>query len=404
LRAQTRVTSYHQGLLLDYVDAKADGPTVFRHACKLGLERNGYLLVRNVPYVDSKGKPQSGILISKLNLSGDKTNRPDDHVAYWTGAHPCHADGSKIVSIENPSAPQDLGHGIRADFTFSAKADYGDYHHKITTYIGRITGEATKIDADATARIYPAIPADGNDSVFKYIDTASSRAGIGAINAKVAGQRIGIAGLGGTGVYILDFVAKTAVAEIRVIDGDVFSQHNAFRAPGAPSLAQLQARPHKVVHFGELYSNMRNGIVIHDVFLDESNLHLLDGLDFVFICLDCGAVKRAVVERLVANATPFVDVGMGVVLNDGRLAGIARVTTSTPKTRASAEPHILYSDEDGEGNEYATNIQIAELNALNAALAVIRWKKLFGLYADARNGFYSGYSIPSGEIITEAVR
>jgi bifunctional non-homologous end joining protein LigD len=35
---RTRVTSYHQGLLLDYVDAKADGPTVFRHACKLGLE------------------------------------------------------------------------------------------------------------------------------------------------------------------------------------------------------------------------------------------------------------------------------------------------------------------------------------------------------------------------------
>jgi hypothetical protein len=35
---RTRVTLYHQGLLLDYVDAKADGPTVFRHACKLGLE------------------------------------------------------------------------------------------------------------------------------------------------------------------------------------------------------------------------------------------------------------------------------------------------------------------------------------------------------------------------------
>ena len=31
---RTRVTSYHQGLLLDYVDAKA----VFHHACKLGLE------------------------------------------------------------------------------------------------------------------------------------------------------------------------------------------------------------------------------------------------------------------------------------------------------------------------------------------------------------------------------
>jgi hypothetical protein len=157
------------------------------------------------------------------------------------GQHPCHADGSKIASIQNASAPQDFGNGILADFTL--KADYRDYHHKVTTYIGRITGEATKIDPSATARIYPAIVAEGDDNVFKYIDTASSRAGIVAVNARLAGHKIGIAGLGGTGAYVLDLVAKTAVKEIRIIDGDVFSQHNAFRAPGAPTLAQLGARP-----------------------------------------------------------------------------------------------------------------------------------------------------------------
>jgi hypothetical protein len=363
--------------------------------------RDGFLLVRNVPYVDANRALQSGVLISKLNLSGNKTNKPDDHVTYWTGTHPCHADGSLITSIQNSSAAQDFGNGIRADFTFSAKADYRDYHHKIATYIGRITGEATKIDPNATARTYPAVAAEAEDSIFKYIDTASSRAGISAINARLAGHRIGIAGLGGTGVYVLDLVAKTAVTEIRIIDGDVFSQHNAFRAPGAPSLAQLATKPQKVIYFGELYSNMRNGITIHDVFLDETNLHLLDGLDFVFVCLDQGTVKHAVVNKLVANGISFADLGMGVVLSNGRLGGIVRVTTSTPETRDQASPHISFSDEDGEVNEYATNIQIAELNALNAALAVIRWKKMFGLYQDIRGEFYSGYSIPSGEIITE---
>jgi ThiF family len=365
--------------------------------------RHGFLLVRDVPYVDENRTLQRGILISKLNLSGDKANKPDDHVAYWMGPHPCHANGSVIASIQNPSAPQDLGSGIRADFTFSAKADYRDYHHKVTTYIGRIAGEAAKIDASATARTYPAIAAESDEGVFKYIDTASSRAGIGAVNARLAGHRIGIAGLGGTGVYVLDLVAKTAVAEIRVIDGDVFSQHNAFRAPGAPTLAQLNARPQKVAYFGELYSNMRTGIVIHDVFLDETNLHLLDGLDFVFVCIDQGPAKHAVVNRLITNGISFVDLGMGVVLNNGRLAGIVRVTTSTPETRDRAMPHISFSDEDGEANQYATNIQIAELNALNAALAVIRWKKVFGLYQDTREEIYSGYSIPSGEIISESL-
>jgi hypothetical protein len=364
--------------------------------------RGGYLLIRNVPYVDTERTVRTGTLISKLELSGDRTNKPTDHVALWAGEHPCHADGSVIASIRHSSTRQDLGDGVVADCTFSAKADYRDYRHKMTTYIGRITGEATKIDPEATARTFPAIAAEEGASAFKYIDTASSRAGIGAVNAKVAGQRIGIVGLGGTGSYTLDFVAKTQVAEIRIIDGDVFSQHNAFRAPGAPSLAQLEAKPHKVVHFNELYSNMHKGIVVHDVFLDETNLSLLDGLDFVFVCLDRGSIKRHVINYLIARGTPFVEVGMGVVLNGGQLSGVVRVTASTSDTRESAAPHISYADGDGEVNEYASNIQIAELNALNAALAVIRWKKMFGIYSDIRKEYYAGYSIPSGQIISES--
>jgi hypothetical protein len=271
----------------------------------------------------------------------------------------------------------------------------------MTTYLGRIAGEAAKIDPTATPRTFPAIPDDEGDAVFKYIDTASSRAGIGAVNGKVAGQRIGIVGLGGSGGYVLDLVAKTRVAEIHLFDGDVFSQHNAFRPPGAPTLAQLQAKPQKVAHFAEVYAAMRNGIVAHDVFLDEANVALLDGLDFVFLCLDGGSVKRAVVARLVKKGTPFVEVGMGVSICDGELGGIVRVVTSTPETRHIAAPHISYADGGGEANEYATNIQIAELNALNAAIAVIRWKKLFGVYRDTRNEFYSGYSIAAGEIVSE---
>jgi len=363
--------------------------------------RDGFLLVRSVPYVDSNRTVQQGILISKLRLSADATEKPDDHVTYWTGAHPCHSDGTAIASIQNPSLPQQLTSEIRADFTFSAKADYRDYHHKMTTYIGRITGEATKIDPEASARVYPPIAADGDTDVFKYVDTASSRAGISAINARLDGHRVGIVGLGGTGAYVFDLAAKTRAAEIHIFDGDVFSQHNAFRAPGAPTLEELAARPKKVAYFAGVYSNMRGGIVAHDVFLDDTNLQLIDGLDFVFLCMDRGAAKRAIVDRLVANCTSFVDLGMGVVLSAGRLGGIVRVTTSTPEARDQAAPHISFSDDDGQGNEYATNIQIPELNALNAAFAVIRWKKIFGLYQDAREDFYSGYSIPSGEIVAE---
>jgi hypothetical protein len=365
--------------------------------------RGAYLLVRDVPYVDSNRSVRRGILISKLQLNGDIASKPTDHVAQWTGDHPCHSDGRKISEIENASQPQDLGNGIRADFTFSAKADYRDYHHKMTTYIGRIAGEAAVIDPTITAKTFPAIPADAGATAFKYEDTASSRAGIGAITSKLLGQRIGIVGVGGTGSYILDFIAKTPVAEIHLYDADVFSQHNAFRAPGAASLEQLQAKPTKVAYFAETYSRMRPGIVPHELYLDATNVGLIDGLNFVFLCLDGGAVKRTVVERLEANGQRFIDVGMGIVRDDDHLGGIVRVTTSTPEARSDAAPHISYADGDGEANEYSTNIQIAELNALAAAMAVIRWKKLFGVYRDGRREYYSGYSIASGETVIEGL-
>lgn len=365
--------------------------------------RGGFLLVRNVPYVDAQRALQRGTLISTLKLTADKADNPvEDHVAHWMGDHPCHASGAKITAIENPSGPQDLGHDIRTSFTFSAKAAYRDYHHKITTYIGRITGEATIIDPDATARIHPPIPADGPDSVFKYIDTASSRAGIDAVNQKLAGQRIAIIGLGGTGAYVLDLAAKTWVQEIHLFDGDVFSQHNAFRAPGAASLDELRVRHAKVQYYEAIYSKMRNGIVVHEEYITEANLDLLNDYDFVFVCIDRGEAKRPIIARLVDRGIPFADVGMGIVMDEGRLAGIVRLTTSTPPTRAQAAAHISYSDDDGDVNEYATNVQIAELNALNATMAIIRWKRLSGVYADRRNEVYAGYSVPSGEIIIES--
>ena len=48
-----------------------------------------------------------------------------------------------------------------------------------------------------------------DDSPFAYRDTATSRAGITAINRRFRGQHIAIVGLGGSGSCILDQVAKT---------------------------------------------------------------------------------------------------------------------------------------------------------------------------------------------------
>jgi hypothetical protein len=363
--------------------------------------QHGYLLIKDVPYVNASREVKLGTLVSRLELNGDITNKPSDHVAYWVGEHPCHSTGSVIATIQNPSAPQDLGNGLKVDFTFSAKAEYRDYHHKMTTYIGRITGEAQVIDAAATAETYPVIPTEVNESVFKYQDTASSRVNIGNFNEKLAGQRIGIVGLGGTGSYVLDLVAKTCVNEIHLFDGDVFSQHNAFRTPGAASLDELKIKPTKVAYLESVYAKMRRGLVIHELYMDSSTSNQLAGLDFVFLCLDRGASKKEIVTTLIELGIPFIEVGMGVVRSDDSLSGLIRVAVGTKEVHDKILKKINFSEGDVPEDEYSTNIQIAELNALNACLAVIRWKKVFGFYRDSSDAHFISYSIAANEMVNE---
>lgn len=363
--------------------------------------RDAFLLIKDVPFVTAAREVSRGTLISPLKVSGDVTERPDTHVAYWTGEHPCHNNGQKISAIANPSPMQNLGNGIQADFTFSAKAEYRDYHHKMTTYIGRITGEAQVLDSAVTAQTFPAIATEEGESIFKYLDTATSRVGIGAFNEKFSSQRIGIVGLGGTGSYVLDLVAKTCVKEIHLFDGDVFSQHNAFRVPGAPSIDELRAKPKKVAYLSTVYEKLRRGIHAHDQFVDASTTELLRGLDFVFLCLDSGPAKKDVVMALIGFGIPFVEVGMGILRTQDSLSGLMRVTTCTMDDHERIIKNMNFSDGGQEEDEYSTNIQIAELNAMNAALAVIQWKKLYGFYRDSSRAYSFSYSIAANEMAND---
>ncbi len=370
--------------------------------------RNGYLLITDVPYVTaSRDIRENGVLVSKLETEvvegRDRTKKPTDHVAYWIGEHPCHANGDKIRTFENSSPPQDFGKGVKVDFTFSAKADYRDYQQKMQAYLGWIVGEARKLRPEVKAETHPVYATDeDDDDVFHYIDTASSRVHIGADNEKLETQRIAIVGVGGTGSYLLDFVAKTRVAEIRIFDGDRFDTHNAFRSPGAWALAELEQKKSKVQTFVDIYSKLRRrGLTKQDQPLTKDNLHLLEGITFAFLCLDAGKAKRAIVDWLLDKSIPFIDVGMGIVRAPSGLQGIVRVLTCTPAKHDHLDRRMSFGNDDEAENEYATNIQIAELNALNAALAVIRWKRLIGFYRDAGGEYYSSYQIATGIIANE---
>lgn len=359
--------------------------------------RGGYLLIRDVPYVTSSREVKRGTLISALELVGDQTTRPANHVAMWSGDHPCHHDGRIISAIANSTPGHDLGNDIRADFTFSAKAEYRDYHHKMTTYIGRITGEARAIDPNVSANTFPVVETEEGESVFHYLDTATTRVGIGALNERLSNEIVGIVGLGGTGSYVMDLVAKSCAKEIHLFDGDVFSQHNAFRSPGAASIEDLRAKQSKVAYLAHSYGRMRRGIKPNAMFADRDTTAIRQ-MTFVFLCLDRGAAKQAIVRSLAEWGIPFVDVGMGILRAQDSLTGLMRVTCFAPGTDPTALEHIDYSDGELPENEYSSNIQIAELNALNAALAVIQWKKLRRIYRDSSRAMTFTYSIAANEM------
>jgi hypothetical protein len=363
-----------------------------------------YLLINNLPYLDSKGELKFGTLVSVLEFAGNDTVPPTDHVAYFIGEHPCNTDGSEIARIQNPSPPRQLVEGLAIDHTFSAKPTqperFRDYHHKIQTYATIISGPAQEINPDVTAKIYPTLEYSEEQSVFKYPETASSRAGIDTVNKKIELDKIAIVGVGGTGSYVLDLVAKTPVKEIHIFDGDRFLNHNAFRSPGAPSSSELRARQSKVGYFQAQYSRMRWKIFAHDYFVDGATVDQLREMDFIFLCLDKGGDKRLIVDRLQDWGKPFLDVGVGVNIVDQSLMGTVRTTLSTSEHHEHIERRIPFSD--GQvNNDYSRNIQIADLNALNAVLAIIRWKKLFGFYQDSEREHNSYYSIAGNTLINE---
>lgn len=367
--------------------------------------RSGCLLVKDVPYVNASREIKRGTLVIKLVLAGEQTGRPDTHVAYFSGDHPCNEDGSEIAKIKHGSNAHSLADGVPVNHSFSAKpkpADaYPDYYAQVTTYVAIISGPAQRIDPTVTAKRFPVIgPDHESDEPFNYTDTASSRAEIVAATKKLALSKIAILGLGGTGSYILDLVAKTPVKEIHLYDGDTFYQHNAFRSPSAPSIDDLAAQLPKVTYFKNLYGKMHRCIIDHAVYLDAANVEELRGMDFVFVSLDKGSPKRLIVEKLEEFSVPFTDVGMGLQLNDDALGGIVRLTTSTTQMRNHFRGRVSFEDVPGE-DDYNRNIQIADLNALNAALAIIKWKKLFGFYRDLKSEHHSQFSIDTGLLLNE---
>ncbi len=364
-----------------------------------------HLLLHSIPYVTSGGTLAEGTLVCKYVEDAGSILAPtapgDDHQVWWVGGFPCGADGQPLTELVADTTPQSLHvfDGCVAQHRFSNKPDiwangFPDHYEKLAHYITLIQSHARVIDPDADARTHRVIPPHEEDSVFRYADTASVRAEIVATSARLKLRKLAIVGLGGTGAYILDQVVKTPAWELHLFDGDTFRQHNAFRSPGAATIEELREHMKKVDYYHRRYDPMRRGIIPHAYYVDASNVAEFIGFDFVFVSVDKGSARKLICDFLVAEKMPFIDVGMEVVMNKETLEldGTCRATTATPQ-KSDHLAGCLPTHDDEADALYRQNIQVADLNALNAQIAVIKWKQLFGFYEDRFKSHQATYTV-----------
>ena len=356
----------------------------------------GYLIVRDIPYLDEKGNLKIGAFVAKMKVIDKYQMQQEDHQVFFCGSHPHNLDGTPVANLaggETKLALQRTDVVVERSFSHKPDAGYPNALAKFEQYVTVISGPAmAKFGVTPyTFRVDEAVP----DSVFKYQDSLSSRAEIGDLSQRLKNEVVAVIGLGGTGSYLLDYLSKTAVREIRAFDPDKFHVHNAFRAPGRLMDEELD-QSKADVHHGR-YENFRHHLTFEPVFIDAGS-DRLDGVTFAFVCVDKGSSRKGIFDLLTAKGIPFIDVGMGLNRKAGPLSGMLRVTYYPPEEAASRIAQHWTELEDADDAAYRVNIQTAELNALNASLAVIKFKQLRGYYLDSRQYFHEIYEVDTSMV------
>lgn len=346
---------------------------------------SGYLIIRDIPYLDNQLQLQIGAIVTKLVLVNEERVIQEDHQVFFAGSAPHGLDGAPIPNLGGgitQLALSDVHKDVVVQRSFSNKprvaGKFEDFFEKIESYVGIISGPAIEI-FDTTPFTFRTVEATPG-SVFKYHDTLTSRAEITDLSSRFGNDVIALIGLGGTGAYILDHLVKTPVKEIRSFDPDNFYVHNAFRSPGKLDGSELGKS--KVDVYQARYDGFRHGLHFEHRFIDATCGEVLSDVTFAFVCVDRGPARAGIIEILINNSIPFIDVGMGLNRRRGALNGMARVTYFSAEQGRAVRDKGIVPISDGPDDLYRVNIQIGELNALNASLAVIRYKQIKGFYVD----------------------
>ena len=361
-----------------------------------------HLVVRDIPYLDNQQALQFGAIVAKLEFIDKFRVKQDDHQVYFAGSAPYGLDGQPIPNLAGGPTSITLSKTdvvVQRSFSNKPAGGFANFFDKIEHYVRVISGPAIALHGanPLTFRVDTEVAAG---SVFKFHDTLTSLAEIGDLAAVFKDEVIAIIGLGGTGSYLLDFFVKTPVKEIRAFDGDAYHVHNAFRSPGKLEEGDLGKGKAEVYHLR--YKNFREGLGLQQKYVDRSSTGDFEEVTFAFVCVDKGSARAEIFDLLISMRIPFIDVGMGLNRKQGALSGTLRATYYAVDNAAKVRDMQLAEMVDDPADIYRRNVQIAELNALNACLAVIRYKQLRGFYVDDNASYHLLMGIENLRTFAEA--
>lgn len=345
----------------------------------------GYLIVDRIPYVTSDSKIAWGALICPYRSVDGVPQLDNDHQCWFTGSMPHRADGTSLEYPLNSRKEVQTIAGRPVQMRLSNKPDpignfFEDHYNKVTHYIRKLSRHARDIDPAVSATSVGSFRRREVPSVFRYTNDAIALGGLDSIADKVRLRRVCIVGVGGTGSYLLDALAKEEIEHIDLYDDDVIEPKNPFRMPGAMSREDAYAGHNKALWLASCYESMRSGVTGYPQRINSENVADLAGSDFVFITVDHGPSRGVIARYLVEQRIPYIDVGIGVDKRTDVAALIARarVTLVTPDTAYLVDE--LPTGDDSDDAVY-NNIQVLEMNAINAMLAVVRFKQYLSFYA-----------------------
>ena len=345
-------------------------------------------------YDSASGKPNKRIggAVHAVRITADEVH--DGLVYHAEGTHIGHYIGGDGKTWSNISIRKGSPGSLEEDE--SAR----DLIHR---YAKQIVGAVSAAGYSETVSLKVQGP-------FKIPNTFEARAALGPVQDRIRNQRIAIIGLGGTGAYVLDLVAKTPVKEIHLLDSDDINWHNLMRAPGAPTSDEIESRRNgrlcKVDYYHSKYASLREGIHPHTVRVDSLSTFrefLSDHpIDYAFVCIDqlteCDSPRQDVVYCALSEAAvPFIDSGVSISVEDSAVRGA--VTTSAYDAGSVAWKEAI-PNARVEGNVPGySNVQLPEVNALAASLAVVEWRRRTEQYVSDSASFLYKFRLEKPHIV-----